>query len=266
MSGLGARQFTLSQMGVSQWYSRRELKGAADTPLQLHSLDATTTVRLSDKDEADLTCGSVEISTATKLETTSSALEILHATSEVKDLKIPDKSLEITASQKTESNVVIQGGAEHQLSDAFSLKLYRTKYAIILSEAGTETSDQETSMLLNNILKMTSVITENADKCQYLGTFTWPIFKAIPSADDACTRLLSRWVSSHTNSDDVAYLFFGNTQVSANSFCQNVVVSAADISSEMLAISFPNALSELIALPSLKLRVWDKMIESGLVG
>jgi len=269
MAGLGARQFTLSQMGVSQWYSRCKLDGAADAPSILHPI-TDVAARFSDINEIDQRLGvdktKAKTVVAEKLRPTVSALDLLHAATDANDLKVPDKKSNITEPQVDEPNEVMLEASEFLFPEAFSLKLYRTKQTIIISEAGSEAANQGTSLLLNNILKMTNVTTENADGCQYMGAFTWPVFKTIPSADEACSRLLSRWISSHVHSGDMAYFFFGGTQEAINLFCQNIVVSGADMPSGITVVSFPNALSELLALPSLKLKVWEKMIASDLLG
>jgi len=275
MNSFGGRQSTLLQMGISQWYSRCKLQGAADTPGYFQTVDVNT-----HKKEHSSSADKANASISDMRRPTASALDILQKTPEANALPTPETSSNISTSNElsvpaitsriTEpllpvSSEDILAASGKPLPDVFKLKLYRANQLIIFSEERAEAGEQQELALLNNILRMTSLTTDHSDKCQYLGEFTWPIFKAIPSANESCARLLTRWISSHVQREDEAYLFFGDAQILANSFCHDVVVSKVDRSSGITSISFPNSLSELLVLPSLKIKVWEKMIESELV-
>ena len=272
-----SRQHYLNQMGVTLWYSRCELPGAAASPVFDFGENtvANEDAHASVKSAADIlnnlsVSSSASIIAPEKIAPENSVpAEVMQHTLEQKPSSIPELSKSIQTAVPVfdePAPSVHVNEAQQESFDELALILWVGEHHWFLSDNDSEFSDLLKQQLLLNIASAIGEKVEGAE----VARFNWPFFgnRRLPGNDSASMlSLLLDWVSTQLASDELTGFLMGEkvTQIllqshSPNSTEMNGKKIELSLSDERGVMVVPTlSLNEMLKIPINKKQVWQHL-------
>ncbi len=264
MRALSDRQAHLSEIGVPQWYARTRLPGAAATPDWVLLSPAELLVAAGD-DLAlprDASVQAVDALQDSSIQTRS-ALDSLKQPSfqELRDEPSPTESAKSEPSTNKHSSALelefrIPALSTSRALDKFSLVLYRTNHGLVFSESIEDGSHPSELQLLKNVLKSLPQLRDVHAACQYLQTFSWPVFRSLnlqSKQSGELAALLSNWLTPQYSEAVKNVLYFGDAFPELQRFFSDYFAS---ISASIHFSAFNHSLAQMIRFPQRKSELW----------
>jgi len=259
----------LSEMGVSQWFARRKLLGAATSclpgdeqglPEEKSLAEAKGEERLKPvvagqyvpKDNRVIDRNNMPGSRKPSTEPSSAQIP------DIKDLTA--KSLEVNET----ADSAVELPSPSVVTDVpvplnFNVRAYKVAHVLVTTEggAGDAVSVENEKALLGNILRASGAVVEGVGS---LGAFSWPIFNnANLCRLDGVTEqlLLPRFLENCQDDAIYLHLHFGSTLSSiVEGFYRG---KPSENKARNATLCFENSLSQLMGMPMLKAKLWRNL-------
>ena len=259
----------LNEMGVSQWFARRKLLGAATSCLPGDEQGFSEEKSLAEpKSEGRLksAVAGQHVPKDSRVFERDNVLESNKPSTEPSSAQIADikdltaKSLAV--SETTDSSVESASPSvvmEVPVPLNFNVRAYRVAHVLVTTEggAGDAVSAENEKALLGNILRASGVVVEGVDS---LGAFSWPIFNnANLCRLDGVTEqlLLPRFLENCQDDAIYLHLHFGST---LSSIVEDFSLGKPSENEARNAfLCFENSLSQMMAMPMLKAKLWRSL-------
>lgn len=242
-----SREARLGAMGVTQWYARVRLPGAAESPV----------FAFPDREESGAADSHASVAVAELVAATEREESLSGAATAL--LESVDRSSPPVGSLPASNEPVVDDvvvAAPTQLAKgkvlACHLGLYRCGDYLICSAESTGDWVPKEQSLLKNILFALGV--SSADLC-FLGEFFWPVFAHAHSplnTEATFQNVCGAWLAKH-QSQHSRLLLFSSPQI------QDALVAIEQFEGSILRV--PVSLADMLANPSLKSQGWQAMRE-----
>lgn len=252
---LQVRTKYLNALGVPQWYARKRLLGAAESPV-LDWPDASELPLQTQVNES-------VVSKLPVVESINPAVGSVGALpgdrAEASDLKV---TANLVAPEPDDTRLPAAMAYEDSGLKSLHWRSYRFGDWLFIDEAesGQEVQGFEVPRLLENVVYACRGSVAAFDGQQ---SFDWPVFQRKEVALIAGVSgeaLLARWFDSRLADSPAIVLV-----QSAHPEVIEALVASSEISARPSVFYFPHSLSELVAKPALKRNYWHFLMQSGLV-
>jgi hypothetical protein len=247
-----SNQSHLAEMGITRWYARFSLLGAAPSP----------EIRVNSEIILKKRAGFSEPSPVSADSLPASRQNIVNIKSLVDEPLSP-----VSVEESTEPSIGdFKGEGEQQnftrsdsrVSSEVSLDVYSAGQFVIISESSESGSRGEEIALLQNILHAAGTI--NAE-IQFKGSFVWPIFKSLTllvGSEHFYKHILGRWLSSVLLPQYRTCLIFGGRNQSLLADVDSI--ATPDVQCNKVFFQF--SVSEMLKLPARKADFWAQFSAS----
>lgn len=253
---LQVRTKYLNALGVPQWYARKRLLGAAESPV----LDWPDASELPVQTQ-------VNESVVSKLPVVASINPVVESVGALSGDRAESSDLKgnagrVNDSETEETRLPAAVALEDSGLKSLHWRSYRFGDWLFIDEAesGQEVQGFEVPRLLENVVYACRGSVAAFDGQQ---SFDWPVFQRKEVALIAGVSgeaLLARWFDSRLADSPAIVLV-----QSAHAEVIEALVASSEMGARPPVLYFPHSLSELVAQPALKRNYWHFLVQSGLV-